>query len=440
MPLPNLSDNQKLGLFQGLLQTMEDGVILIDRDFTVLLANGWLERRYAAKAPIAGQKCFSALFGRADTCTACPYLRGIERGTPQRQTMRSPGGQGDAGWLELYTYPLRNASGSPAGAIEYVRDTTERRLLEDQLRDEAVRRQLLFEQSPVGVVALSVDGAVVEANAQFAHMLGYTVEQLSQLHIWDWDTQTDRGRLQYMLETAEAVRDHFETSYQCKDGTQVRVEVFSSGVVVGGNTLIFHLCRDVTEKKAMQQQVRDVAVRDPLTGLYNARYIFERLAENASEYRRGKGEFCLSILEVDKFKELMQFHGSKPSEQALKELAQIISSAIRPYDLLGRYGSNEFILVSQNTSRSEAGPMMERISRIVRESSFTLEGHKIRFTLSCGISHSSEFAKEGFSTDAIVSRAELRLSEAKASGQGRYAGPPAADPEAPASPAAATAH
>jgi diguanylate cyclase (GGDEF)-like protein/PAS domain S-box-containing protein len=425
MTLPNLTESMQLGLLKSVFHTMDDGAMVLDREFNIILANRWIERRYAGETPLAGRKCYSVLCGREDTCEACPFLRSLETGTPQRQVVTVPTGEDEVNWLELCTYPLRDSAGATVGAIEHVRDITTRKQLEEQLQDEMVRRQILVDQSRDGIVVLDLAGKVCEANEQFARMLGYTREELQQLRIWDWDNQTDRGRLIYMLETAEAIRQHFEASYRRKDGTMVQVEVFADGARIGGKRLIFHLSQDVTEKKAMQKQIQDIAVRDPLTDLYNVRYIFARLAEISAEYRRGKGGFSLSIFEIDNFKAVINSHGNKAGDLALKELAQTLSNAVRPYDLLGRFGLERFILVSRNpTAGAETTAMMERIMDMVRKMLFAFEGHNIRFTLSCGLAHSSEFARDAFTINTMVSRAETRLGDAKAGGRDRWVGPP----------------
>ena len=79
--------------------------------------------------------------------------------------------------------------------------------------------------------------------------------------------------------------------------------------------------------------------------------------------------------------------------------------------------------------------MMERITTMVHDMILSFEGHKIRFTLSCGLAHSSEFPLDGFSSDAMVSRAEMRLKEAKSRGRDCWVGPPGADSLAHGTPA-----
>ncbi len=424
MTPPTLTDIEQLALLQGVFHTMDEGAIVLDRAFNIILANKWIERRRAGNAPLAGQKCYAALFGRQDKCPACPFLRSLEKGTPQKQAIRVTAAQDEANWLELCAYPLRDSAGAPAGAIEHIRDITSLKAMEERLREEIVRRQILLDQSWDGIVVLDLNGKVREANDQFARMLGSTAEEIRQLHIWDLDTESDKTRLLDMLQRAVALPEHFEASFRRKDGTMVEVEVNSSGATIGGSTLVFQACRDITQKKAMQKHVREIGVRDPLTDVYTERYIFERLAAISAEYNRGKDHFCISILGIDNLRAVNNFHGQKAGDLALKEFARTFRSAVRPYDLLGRYGDEEFILVSRPTTTEEIAAMMNRIMEMVREMVFAFEGHKIRFTLSCGLALSSEFPRDAFSLDALVSRADQRLSDAKAAGRDRWVGPP----------------
>jgi diguanylate cyclase (GGDEF)-like protein/PAS domain S-box-containing protein len=422
--LTNLNDNARLALLQAVFLTMEDGVIVLDREFNIILANKRIENRCAPKGPLAGQKCYNALFGRDESCPDCAFLSSIEKGTAQRKVARVLNAKGDADWLELCAYPLPGPDGAVALAIEHIRDITARKQIEEQLRNETVRHQLAFTQSPNGIVVYDLNGKVCEANEQFARMLDYTVEELLQLHIWDLDAQSDEPRLLSLLQRAESICEHFETSYRCKDGSLLEAEVNSSGAILGGKLLVFHVCRDVTELKVIQKRLKETDTHDQSTELYTRRHIFERLAAIAAEYCRDRGDFCIAILDIDDFKAVNSFLGHRAGDLALHELARVLRSAVRPYDLIGRYGGDKFVLVSRNATQAETAAMMDRLVEMVRETDLAPEGNRVRLTLSCGLARSSEFPREGFSLDPMVSLAEKRLNEAKAAGRDRWVGPP----------------
>ncbi|MCK9356361.1 MAG: PAS domain S-box protein [Dehalococcoidia bacterium] len=141
------------------------------------------------------------------------------------------------------------------------RDITERKRAEQALADELTRRRILVEQSRDGIVVLDQDGRAVETNRRFAEMLGYTPEEVLQLHVRDWDVPTPPDRLQEMIRTVDESGDHFETQHRRKDGTVYDVEISTNAAVFSGRKLIFCVCRDITKRKRAEQALRESELR-----------------------------------------------------------------------------------------------------------------------------------------------------------------------------------
>jgi len=135
-------------------------------------------------------------------------------------------------------------------------DITERKQVEKALAEEAVRRRILVEQSRDGIVVMNQEGGVYEANKRFAEMLGYTMEEVYQLHVWDWDGQFTREQLWNMINTVGETGDHFETKHRRKDGSIINVEISSNAAVFDGKKLIFCVCHDITNRKKMEEELR----------------------------------------------------------------------------------------------------------------------------------------------------------------------------------------
>ena len=135
-------------------------------------------------------------------------------------------------------------------------DITERRNAELALAEEAVRRRILIEQSRDGIVILDQNGKVCESNRHFAEMIGYSVDEVHQLHVWDWDTQWPREHLLEMIRRVDAQGDHFETRHRRRDGTVYDVEISTNGAVLGGQKLVFCVCRDISERKRSEEALR----------------------------------------------------------------------------------------------------------------------------------------------------------------------------------------
>jgi PAS domain S-box-containing protein len=118
-----------------------------------------------------------------------------------------------------------------------------------KITEETIRRRILFEQSNDGIVIVNNKAEVVEANQKYADMLGYSMDELLQLHIWDWECiSTREERLEIVKEVDES-GSTFETRHRRKDGTLLDVEISSNGAILGGQKLVFCACRDITERK-----------------------------------------------------------------------------------------------------------------------------------------------------------------------------------------------
>ncbi|MDD5339556.1 MAG: PAS domain S-box protein, partial [Dehalococcoidales bacterium] len=138
-----------------------------------------------------------------------------------------------------------------------VRDITARKKAEEELAEEATWRRILIEQSRDGIVVLDQDGNVYEANQRFAEMLGYTIKEAYKLKVYDWEYQYPPERILEMINTVDEKGDHFETRHKRKDGTTYDVEISTNGAIIAGQKLIFCVCRDVTERKRMEQELRE---------------------------------------------------------------------------------------------------------------------------------------------------------------------------------------
>ena len=249
MTLPNHNAEEKLRFFEGVLNTIQDGIVVLDPDFSIIFSNRWIEEKYPSQMPLKGKKCHAVFYNRKEPCHDCGHIEALEDGETHRQIMPYPSKQDPERWLEFSFFRNMDADGKGAGVIAHIRDITERKQAEDLLKDEITQRRILVEQSRDGIVVLDQYGKVYEANQQYAHMLGYTMEEVKELHVWDWDTQWTKDELLEMIRTVDDKGDHFETKHRRKDGTLCDVEISTNGAIYRGKKLIFCICRDITRRK-----------------------------------------------------------------------------------------------------------------------------------------------------------------------------------------------
>jgi PAS domain S-box-containing protein len=136
-------------------------------------------------------------------------------------------------------------------------DITERKKHERELAQEAGRRKLLMDQSNDGIVIMNQECGVYDANRRFAENLGYTLEEVKELHAWDWDACHPREAILEMAHDIRGKVDRFETQHRRKDGSVLDVEIGSNGEFIHGEWLIFCVCRDITERKRIEREIRD---------------------------------------------------------------------------------------------------------------------------------------------------------------------------------------
>jgi diguanylate cyclase (GGDEF)-like protein/PAS domain S-box-containing protein len=174
---------------------------------------------------------------------------------------------------------------------------------------------------------------------------------------------------------------------------------------------------DITIQKQMEEKIKEISIRDPLTNVFNRRHLFERLEAILMEYLRENKSFTVSIIDIDHFKNINDRYGHQAGDFILKELTCIINENLRTYDLLGRYGGEEFIIITINSNKNLTRMNIERIRDIVKNKTFRYNESDIKLTFSCGISECIEHEIESISIEKIIETADKRLYEAKKTGR-----------------------
>lgn len=126
-----------------------------------------------------------------------------------------------------------------------------------QMADEAHRRMTMMNTSGDGIAIINQQHRVIECNPRFARMLGYSVNELVGMHTWDFEARMSESEIQKHFSDLSAVNTIFETQHRRKDGSVYDVEVNASGTSIGGQAMIFVVCRDITERKEMISALRD---------------------------------------------------------------------------------------------------------------------------------------------------------------------------------------
>jgi diguanylate cyclase (GGDEF)-like protein len=166
----------------------------------------------------------------------------------------------------------------------------------------------------------------------------------------------------------------------------------------------------------LQEQLRQMALYDSLTKLMNRRAIFDRLEEELSRSRREGKRLCVGLIDLDFFKNVNDTLGHLVGDEVLQETARRIRSSLRNYDIAGRYGGEEFLVILPGASRDDALRTLERIRTAVGGTPMeTRDGVVVTVTASLGFACDDGESKP----DVLVRRADAALYRAKNDGRNR---------------------
>ncbi|MBD3178694.1 MAG: PAS domain S-box protein, partial [Candidatus Latescibacteria bacterium] len=127
---------ETMDLLTATFNSIQDGVSVLNRDLTIRYINPVMEKWYGEKMPLVGQKCFICYQNREMPCEPCPTLRCMETGKAESDVVPGPSGpDSPVTWIELYSYPLKDSgTGEISGAVEFVRDITVRKSVQEELK------------------------------------------------------------------------------------------------------------------------------------------------------------------------------------------------------------------------------------------------------------------------------------------------------------------
>lgn len=160
--------------------------------------------------------------------------------------------------------------------------------------------------------------------------------------------------------------------------------------------------------------IRESAVRDYLTGLYNRRYLFEAGEALFAQARRARTSLAAVMLDIDHFKRVNDHYGHLAGDRVLKEVANVLAQSLRRADLIGRYGGEEFCILLPEIERGALLAKLESLRTAVANTCIIHDGEGLSVTISLGTTLESAATLQ-----ALIDRADGALYQAKEGGRNR---------------------
>lgn len=248
--------------FRGLIENAPDGVVLLNQQGVLTYASPAACRMFGLQQDKVEALDPAAATHPEDRARVIGALQELLGNPQQTKTLEYRFRHTDGSWLwiESTFTNLLSVAGVDAIVINF-RLIHDRKLAEEALAIEATRRRILIEESRDGIVILNQQGGVHEANRRFAEMLGYSMEEVKRLSVWDWDCDWTRERVLEAIRQVGPSGAHFSARHRRKDGTLFDVELSNNGAEVAGQKLVFCVCRDITERRRAEQRAARDAVR-----------------------------------------------------------------------------------------------------------------------------------------------------------------------------------
>jgi PAS domain S-box-containing protein len=248
---------QREHFLKDILDSIQNGISILDKNLHIILVNKSMENWYAHHMPLVGKKCYEAYHGRTEPCTICPSLRTLKSEKQEKDIVPLSGPDGITGWLELFTFPLKDSdSGHLIGIVEYVHDITDQKNAEQKIIQAKAEWQNTFDSVRDLIFITNKEGIIKRVNVALADKLGVHPRELIGKTCWDifrcGREKTEQCSLN-KIQRGLKVREH-ETEISPL-GMWVIAHVFAVYTPSQELDYIIHTYRDITDHKRLEKQL-----------------------------------------------------------------------------------------------------------------------------------------------------------------------------------------
>ena len=325
----------------------------------------------------------------------------------------------DEVWYSARISPLKQQAQDYFGYVVILQNITDQKQKEETLIENEERYKAVMLQSTESIFLADVETRVIlEANQSMQRLLGYSLEEIPGLSLYDFVANGQDDIYQKILRILKDRSSYKgEMQYRRKDGTLVDVEINVNLVSYRGKKVFCVISRDITPRKLAEKQLIHTATHDPLTKLTNRLVFYDRIAVELARARRNQTNLALIYIDLDRFKIINDTLGHSCGDQLLKAVADRLKNLLRETDTLARMGGDEFMYILPEVESSEdVNRIAEKILDSIRKP-FLLDGQLQSITGSCGI---AIYPIDGKDAETLMKNADLAMYFAKDKGRDKY--------------------
>lgn len=279
--------------------------------------------------------------------------------------------------------------------------------------DEEIRRYAgLLDSLSVGLMVFADDASPCLNNKIASQLLGNTAP------VWKNESgqtiSSDELPLESVLRTSRPVLDRIMgLSNREAHSTWLSVNALPVFSENGSVRRVLLTLTDINAERMLHSEVKQLSIHDPLTGVFNQRYVMHLLENEIHRARRYGTPFTLAQVDVDRYFPLCAEHGQRSGDSVLAGIGKLLGKSLREIDIAGRIGEDEFLLVLPNVFLKDAMIGLERLRVLIEAHEFASAGLKV--TISGGI---TEYTGEN--SAALIERSKSLLINAREAGRNRF--------------------
>ena len=329
---------------------------------------------------------------------------------------------GTKSYNEISVSLIRNSKGEPIGFRGIARNVTERKLMEESLRQSEERYRTIIEELKEWYFETDIAGNITYFNDIFANVLGFSRKELTGLNFRSFIKKEDSDSVyrlfNQVFKTGQSTKN-FPYEFISTDGTVTSAEfsVFPKQDKEGKVCGFRGVGHDITARKRAEEKIKYMATHDSLTGLPN-RLMFSQLLNHAiKSARRYTRQFAVLFIDLDRFKVINDTLGHEAGDQLLQEIAMRLKQTLRAVDVVARLGGDEFvILIEEISDSSQVATVSHNILTTIIKP-ITIMGQECHITASIGI---SVFPKDAEDEQSLMKNADMAMYLAKEKGKNNY--------------------
>jgi len=298
-------------------------------------------------------------------------------------------------------------------------DISELKKVEGQLKKSNKQIQMMLNVSPSPIIIRTVENDILLYINQSAQE--YFDKNNFSLRIGSKDKLINQSNYHSMKETILEKGMMTNAEYDVISITGDEFSIVMSGTLINydNQAALMLSYVDISAHKHLENQLREMAQTDPLTGISNRRFFTESGSREIARCQRNKLPLAMLMLDIDKFKLINDQYGHDVGDQAIKQTTTICGDSIREIDILGRMGGEEFAIILPDKGLDDAKLIAERIRKKIEATPMTIYMLNFKFTLSIGISILESEKQDSIQTMLI--RADEKLYQAKNNGRNQIA-------------------